>query len=55
MNCPKCPECGSKMTKAGAGISGRKEYQSYRCTNRQCLRTWLNTKERYVRKVVQRK
>jgi len=50
--CPECLEKGIKsyMTKRGAGISGRKEYQSYRCSNRKCLRTWLNTKELFIRK-----
>lgn len=46
----KCPECGSRMVKAGARFSGRHEYQSYRCSNRDCLRSWLNTKEPYQRK-----
>ncbi len=45
-----CPECGSKMMKHGPGVSGRKEYQRYRCPNHKCYRTWLNMKERYIRK-----
>jgi len=54
-NRPLCPDClergiRSHMQKAGAGVSGRKEYQSYRCSNRKCLRSWLNTKEPYIRK-----
>jgi len=53
----KCPEpyrsfkdglsCGTPMHKAGPGVSGRKEYQRYRCPK--CFRTWLNTKEKYIR------
>jgi len=50
---PLCPNClGNKlkipMGKAGAGASGKRKCQSYRCNR--CLTTWLNTKEPYERK-----
>ena len=58
---PVCPKCGAAMAKGGSGHSGLHEYQSYRClkidktTGEKCLTTFLNTREPYVRKVVQRK
>lgn len=35
----KCPECGTKMHKAGLAVSGRKKVQRYRCSK--CGRTTI--------------
>lgn len=39
---PKCPDCNSKMHKAGKTWSGRVKVQRYRCN--QCGRTTIKEK-----------
>lgn len=38
---PKCPECNSKMSKAGFAWSGRKKVQRFRC--QACGRTVIKS------------
>lgn len=48
----KCPKCGIEMQKAGAGHSGNREVQLYRCGNRNCkdfAKRIMNSKENYIR------
>jgi transposase-like protein len=42
-----CPECGTKMHKAGFAVSGRKRVQRYRCPNPKCLRTTIKKSENH--------
>ena len=48
-----CPDCHKKMQRAGAGFSGSREVQIYRCGNRSCKgfgRRRMNSKEDYIGK-----
>ncbi len=40
---PNCPECGTKLGKAGSKWSGRKKVQKYQCSK--CGRVVIATQE----------